>query len=121
MPGFPKADNTAMMFSIIESVRAVDFPPCRHRAQAMRDRIKAVARDLLIMNGYRGLRFEDIAGRPQITRANIHYHPGTKRKIADEIIDEYLKEAIRAIGAIWQSDLSYEEKAVATMEFNRGR
>lgn len=87
----------------------------------MRDRTKAVARDLLIMNGYRGLRFEDIAGRPQITRANIHYHSETKRKVADEIIDEYSKEAINAIGAIWQSDLSYEEEAVATMEFNRGR
>jgi AcrR family transcriptional regulator len=87
----------------------------------MRDRIKEVARDLLIMNGYRGLRFEDIAGRLKITRANIHYHFGIKSKVVDEVIDEYLKEAIEAIGAIWQSDLSYEEKVVATMEFNRGR
>jgi TetR/AcrR family transcriptional repressor of nem operon len=87
----------------------------------MRDRIKEVARDLLIMNGYRGLRFEDIAGRLQITRANIHYHFGTKSNVVDEVIDEYLKEAIKAIGAIWHSDMSYEEKVVATMEFNRGR
>jgi AcrR family transcriptional regulator len=87
----------------------------------MRDRIKDVARDLLIQNGYRGLRFEDIAGRLQITRANIHYHFGTKSKVIDEVIGEYLTETIEAMGAIWHSDLSYEEKVVATMEFNRRR
>src|ERR1019366_3576649 len=87
----------------------------------MRDKIKEVARDLLIMNGYRGLRFGDIAGKLQITRANIHYHFGTKSKLIDEVIDEYLKDTIEEMGSIWKSDLSYEEKVVATMELNRRR
>lgn len=87
----------------------------------MRDKIKAVARDLLIMNGYRGLRFGDIADRLQITRANIHYHFGTKSQLVDDVLDEYLKETILEMGSVWESDLSYEEKVVATMELNRRR
>lgn len=87
----------------------------------MRERIKEVARDLLIMNGYRGLRFGDIAERLQTTRANIHYHFGTKSKLVDEVIDEYLKFTIGEMGAVWKSDMPYEEKVVATMELNRRR
>jgi TetR/AcrR family transcriptional regulator, transcriptional repressor for nem operon len=87
----------------------------------MRDRIKQAARDLLIMHGYRGLRFGDIADRLQTTRANIHYHFGTKSKLVEEVIDEYVTEVIRQMGAVWESDLSYAEKVVATMELNRRR
>lgn len=87
----------------------------------MRDRIKAIACDLLIMHGFRGLRFGEIAPALGITRANIHYHFGTKGNLVDEVIADYLAVTLREMGAIWRSDLAYEEKIVATMELNRKR
>ncbi len=87
----------------------------------MRDKIKNVAVDLLIMHGFRGLRFGDIAKKLKITRANIHYHFGTKSKLVDEVIAQYLMVTIEDMGAVWESDLSYEEKVIATMELNRRR
>src|SRR5919199_6234087 len=87
----------------------------------MRDKIKAVASDLLIKNGYRGLRFGDIAEELKITRANIHYHFGTKSKLVDEVLAEYLDRTIAEMGSVWCSALSYEEKVVTTMELNRRR
>jgi TetR/AcrR family transcriptional repressor of nem operon len=88
---------------------------------AMRDRIKAVACDLLIMHGYRGLRFGEVATALGITRANIHYHFGTKGKLIDEVVADYLTITLREMGATWRSSLAYEDKIVATMEMNRRR
>ncbi len=88
----------------------------------MRERIKAVATELLITHGVRGLRFGDIADRLRITRANIHYHFGTKRNLVEEVIEEYVQEALAGFGAIWEDPgLTYQEKTRRTMEFNRGR
>ena len=87
----------------------------------MREKIREAARDLLIMHGYRGFRFGDIADRLGITRANVHYHYGTKSKLVDEVIEEYLAGTLKEIGAVWEADLTYEEKVVATMELNRRR
>jgi TetR/AcrR family transcriptional regulator, transcriptional repressor for nem operon len=88
----------------------------------MRDQIKAVAADLLITNGVRGLRFGDIADRLGITRANVHYHFGTKKNLGDEVIAEYGASTLHEIGLIWRDpDLSYLEKARQMMEFNRAR
>jgi TetR/AcrR family transcriptional repressor of nem operon len=87
----------------------------------MRDKIKEVGCDLLIVHGFQGLRFGDIAERLKITRANIHYHFGTKSKLVDEVLAEYLDATIKQMGSVWRSDLSYEEKVVATMELNRRR
>ncbi len=88
----------------------------------MRSQIKQVATELLITHGVRGLRFGDIAERLGITRANIHYHFGTKRNLVEEAIEEYLDGTLGQLGAIWSDEtLSYEEKARRTMEFNRTR
>lgn len=87
----------------------------------MRGAIKRVACDLLIKNGYRGLRLNDIAEKLPITRANIHYHFGTKARLVDEVIDEYITGTAAAFSSIWEAALSYEEKVLATMEFNRRR
>jgi TetR/AcrR family transcriptional repressor of nem operon len=87
----------------------------------MREKIKEAARDLLIINGYRGLRFADIAERLNITRGNIHYHYGTKSKLVDEVIASYTEQTAAEMGGVWCSDQSYEEKVVATMELNRRR
>lgn len=87
----------------------------------MRDKIKNVAIDLLIMHGYQGLRFGDIANKLKITRANIHYHYGNKSKLIEEVIAYYLTGTLKEMGAVWESDLTYERKVIATMELNRRR
>lgn len=88
----------------------------------MREQIKAVATELLITHGVRGLRFGDIADRLDITRANIHYHFGTKRNLVEEVIDEYVQQTLVGLGEIWQDPaLSYQEKTRRMMEFNRVR
>lgn len=87
----------------------------------MRDKIKAAACDLLIKHGYRGLRFGDIAAKLKTTRANIHYHFGTKNNLVNEALSEYVDRTIAEMAGVWCSDLSYEEKVVATMELNRRR
>lgn len=96
-------------------------PEATDKGSDMRDRIKAAAVELLIRHGYQGLRFGDIAEALGITRANIHYHFGTKNRLVDEVLAEYLATAVESIGGIWDSDLSYEEKVLATMDFNRQR
>lgn len=85
----------------------------------MRDKIKAVATELLIRHGYRGLRFADIAQQLDITRANIHYHFGTKNALVNEVLTEYVARTTERMAAVWRADISYEDKVIATMELNR--
>ena len=88
----------------------------------MREQIKDVAAEMLIRHGVRGLRFGDIADRLHITRANIHYHFGTKRNLVEEVVRDYVAQALEEIGTIWKDPLlAYQEKARRTMEFNRAR
>ncbi|WGF89763.1 TetR/AcrR family transcriptional regulator [Marinivivus vitaminiproducens] len=88
----------------------------------MRDQIKDAAVRLLITHGVRGFRFGDIADELKITRANIHYHFGTKIKLIEEVIKDYLLDTLDRIRGIWtDDDLTYEEKARRMMEFNRAR
>lgn len=88
----------------------------------MRQKIKEIAAALLITHGYRGLRFGDIAERLGTTRANVHYHFGTKKNLVEEVIEDYLGDTIEQMSAIWtDDDISYQEKALRTMAFNRRR
>jgi len=86
----------------------------------MREQIKQVATELLIRNGYRGLRFNDIAERLDITRANIHYHFGTKLDLTDEVIAEYMERVLQRFEHIWTAPtLNYHDKVMHTIAFNR--
>jgi TetR/AcrR family transcriptional regulator, transcriptional repressor for nem operon len=88
----------------------------------MQNRIKRVAMELLIKHGYRGLRFSDIAMRLGTTRANIHYHFGTKQKLVEEVIDDYLADTLARYRPIWLDErASFQDKIQATIEFHRGR
>lgn len=88
----------------------------------MRDEIKTVAARLLIMKGYRGLRFGDIAEELGTTRANIHYHFGTKENLVEEVIEEYLVGTLEELKSIWTAEnASFRDKALRTMGFNRRR
>lgn len=88
----------------------------------MRERIKRAAAELLVKHGYRGLRLGDIADRLGTTRANIHYHFGTKQKLVEEVVEDYLHETLARFRAIWLDEVaSLAEKIQGTMEFNRER
>lgn len=88
----------------------------------MRDRIKVIGVELLMRDGYRGLRFADIAEALGITRANVHYHFGTKQRLVEEIFEDYLRDTLTRVRSIWtDEEASLEDKLRATMEFNRER
>ncbi len=87
----------------------------------MKTEIKKLATDLLIRHGYRGFRFSDISDTLNMTRPNIHYHFGTKTKLIEEVIRDYVDETFVRIETIWNSDEYYTSKVLATMEFNRNR
>ena len=88
----------------------------------MRDRIKGEATELLIRHGYRGLRFGDIADRLGTTRANIHYHYGTKERLVEEVVEGYLRVTLDRFRAVWLDEgASLDDKIRGTMAFNRER
>lgn len=88
----------------------------------MRNQIKKIAEELLIRHGYRGLRFQDIAEKLDITRGNVHYHFGNKEKIAEEVIVDYVRETLAKFHLIWSSKTStLTEKILSTVELNRNR
>lgn len=88
----------------------------------MREKIKAVATDLLIRRGYRGASFGDIAEALSTTRANIHYHFGNKNALIEEVIEDYVSSALARFHAVWTNNhSSLNEKIDATIAFNRER
>jgi TetR/AcrR family transcriptional regulator, transcriptional repressor for nem operon len=88
----------------------------------MRDRIKSVATELLIRNGYQGFRFRDIAARLKTTRANVHYYFGNKKNLCDEVVVNYVDETIRRYESIWRNpDSTLESKIFEMIESNRSR
>lgn len=70
-------------------------------ARPTRERIAAVARDLYVRRGHDGFSFGDIAEAIGTTRANIHYHFGSKRQLMAELIDYFVDDALERIGRHW--------------------
>lgn len=66
-----------------------------------RGAIKELAEELLIAQGYRGLRYADIAARLGITRANIHYHFGSKADLIDEVLADYVAATLASLRQVW--------------------
>ncbi len=88
----------------------------------MRDQIKALAQDLLIQRGYRGVSFGDLAAALNTTRANIHYHFGNKQALVDEVLADYVRETIQAMREIWtRSDAPLVDKIRRNVEYSRQR
>lgn len=55
----------------------------------MRDRIKDAAVDLITRRGYHAVTFREIAEAVSTTRANMHYHFGSKDKLIEEVLADY--------------------------------
>jgi AcrR family transcriptional regulator len=88
----------------------------------MRERIKALALDLLIQYGYRGVSFGDLAAALDTTRANIHYHFGNKQQLVEEVLSDYTAETIRGTSAVFSDpDKSFTEKIEGVVAFSRRR
>jgi AcrR family transcriptional regulator len=91
-------------------------------AVPMRERIKTLARDLLIEKGYRGFSFGDLAEALETTRANVHYHFGHKQTLVEEVLVDYARETIEGTSAAWKNpDLDFLGKIQQVVEYSRRR
>lgn len=75
--------------------------PDAPREPGVRDRIKAVATDLFIAHGIRGLTFGMLAERLGVARPNIHYYFATKHVLAEEVLAEYAAGVVALYDAVW--------------------
>jgi AcrR family transcriptional regulator len=92
-----------------------------HAGLNMRDEVKRVAIELLLQNGYQGLRFRDIADRLGTSRANIHHHFGNKLNLCEEVITEYVARTLESWEANWCGPKTLNAKIEGMMEANRAR
>ena len=86
-----------------------------------RDAIKALALQLLIQQGYRGLNFRDIAEGLDITRANIHYHFGNKQMLVEEVLTDYVEGTLAALAEIWMTDRPFVAKIDSMIAYSKDR
>ncbi len=70
-------------------------------AASTRERIKAVATELFVTLGHEGFSFGDVAAAVGVTRANIHHHFGSKRKLMAEMIADIAADADARIRRHW--------------------
>jgi AcrR family transcriptional regulator len=70
-------------------------------AASTRERIHGVAAELYVLRGYEGFSFGDIAARIGVTRANIHHHFGTKRRLMEELSEGFGRDAEARIALHW--------------------
>ena len=92
-------------------------PPIR---AAMRDEIKRVATRLLMLRGYRGVSYGDIARELEITTTNIHYHFGPKARLVATVMHDYVEQVGGRFRRIWTApEQALSAKVEATIAFNR--
>ena len=90
--------------------------------QNMRDRIVDATTDLLIRHGYRGASVSKIAKRVGSTTTNIFYHFGSKERLVEEVIADYVVKASAKQKEIWTDPtLPLRQKIDAVVDFNRER
>lgn len=87
-----------------------------------RQAIKNTALEMLVRRGYRGLSFGDIATTLGTTRANIHYHFGSKQALVDEVLRDYVDATLAALHNIWSADdMRLGGKVEAMVGYSRAR
>jgi AcrR family transcriptional regulator len=86
--------------------------------QAIMDR----ALELLVRHGYRGASFGDIADALGMTRANIHYHFGSKQVLVEAVLTDYVELTIAALRDIWlERELGFAERVETMLAFSLKR
>jgi AcrR family transcriptional regulator len=89
---------------------------------SMREQIKQTAEELLIKYGYRGLNFRQIAEILNTTRANLHYHFGSKEGLVEEVLDEYATRTMSMYrDVLTDAKTSLRDKSRAIVEMARAR
>lgn len=89
----------------------------RLEAAPTQERIKTVAATLYVLRGYEGFSFADIADEIGTTRANIHHHFGNKRRLVDELIEQFAGDAVRRIERLWLGTAtSFADRLTAQLE-----
>jgi AcrR family transcriptional regulator len=87
-----------------------------------RGEIKKLAENLLVRHGYRGMGYAEIAAQLGITRANIHYHVGSKAELIDEVLADYVATTLDALRKVWAHEgTSLPEKIREMLAFSRQR
>lgn len=85
--------------------------------EAIRQKIKARATELFIRHGYNGVTFLDLGKDLGINHSLIHYHFGTKAKLAEEVLRDFAEIGIRENKAIWcNPDATLFDKFVAARD-----
>jgi AcrR family transcriptional regulator len=80
------------------------------------------ALDLLVRHGYRGASFGDIAAVLGMTRANIHYHFGSKQALVEAVLADYVSATLAALRDIWQDrNLGFPERVEQMLSFSLKR
>ncbi|QDZ02311.1 TetR/AcrR family transcriptional regulator [Nitratireductor mangrovi] len=88
----------------------------------MREQIKRVAEELLVKHGYRGVSFRQISEILNTTRANLHYHFGSKDGLVEEVLEDYANRTLDAYRDIWtDTRTSLREKVEAVVRMSRER
>lgn len=89
---------------------------------ASRSAIKHLAEELLIRHGYRGMGYAEIAERLGITRANIHYHFGSKAALIDEVLADYVSATTDSLREVWADERTgLADKLKQMLVFSRQR
>ena len=70
---------------------------------SLHNRILAVATDLFIRHGYKGVSFLGIARELGLTHSHIHYYFRTKAVLSEAALDAYVARAKADFRAIWTS------------------
>lgn len=87
-----------------------------------RTQIKRLAEELLVRHGCRGMGYAEIATRLGITRANIHYHFGSKATLIDAVLADYVATTLESLRMVWAADgSSLNEKLRRMLLFSRQR
>lgn len=92
-----------------------DTSPC-----TMRDHIKRLATRLFTLRGYRGVSFGDLTEELGTTRANIHYHFGSKTGLAEEVLADAAEAVLLRYRSIWiDPGTTLKTKLEQSFDFNQ--
>lgn len=88
----------------------------------MRDKIKSAAVDLITTRGYHAVTFREIAQTVKTTRANLHYHFGSKDKLIEEVLADYATGTVEFYRTTFTTpQISLREKMQHVRDFLKGR
>jgi len=87
-----------------------------------RQAIKDMALGLLVRHGYRGMSFAEIAAALGTTRANIHYHFGTKAALIEEVLADYVAATLANLRTIWaEGEARFPARVETMLAYSRQR